>query len=205
MASWGEMKEEWWNTLEEEHLTCGTITDGNSKTHRYVRNTCKSMIYKHHRTKWRLSPALTIDYLFNIDSEALPLSGAFIVGSNVLLPSYFSWMFISVEKSRVFACNYTVWQDCKIQHFASSIMENLSESLNCVCACIFLPMLSPELFLLFLLGEKQNGIQKGKCNLRFLLLPISLSIGLTLPQWKFLKEDIFVHIAFFFLWKNKLN
>lgn len=50
------------------------------------------------RTKWSLFPALTIDSLFNIDSEGLPPSGAFRCGSNMPFPGYFSEMFILVEK-----------------------------------------------------------------------------------------------------------
>lgn len=151
--------------MEEKYLTYGIITDGKSKMCRYVHNICKSTIYKHHKTKWSLFPALTIDSLFNISSKVLPTSGAFIGGSNMPFPGYFPEMFILVENSTVPTCNYAVWQDCKILHFSSNIMENLSENLLCVCLYFF-PMLSPELFLLLYLREKQNGIQKGECNLR---------------------------------------
>ena len=48
-------------------------------------------------------------------------------------------------------------------------MENLSENFNCVCACIFLPMLSPQLLLLLHLREKQKGTQKGKCTFEVLV------------------------------------
>ena len=78
-------------------------------------------------------------------------------------------------------------------------MENLSENFNCVCACIFLPMLSPQLLLLLHLREKQKVHRKENVQLRFQLLTINLPIVLVLAQQKYLEKSIFIIILFYFI------
>lgn len=142
--------------MEEKYLIYEIITGRTSKTCRCINNTCKSIIYKHHKTKWKLFPALTLGFLYSISTaESFLLLQSSRRLFNVPFPAFFAQML-----SRVHASNYMVWQDYKIQHFAFNIMGNLSENLD--CAWVFLPMLFPELFLLFHLREKWNRIQKGK-------------------------------------------